>query len=528
MFEQLKNLMFKGESAAVMEYLEVVNKDWHLQVSILDLQGRPAFGTQADPFLKGLSLQHQTSLVRGHNLIFYKPLFNEQRCHRCHNPLDRTRGAIITRHSMERVESEIRKTAWRILFLAIFLGFTSELFLLLVLRKWILKPLATLTQGAEILENGRLDHRIEIRSDDEVGALASCFNQMAESIEKSHAHLEQLMWELSAEKDFSDAIFNSTASGIGVLDRRGRLLRINKAGAEILGIAADKAVGMNISEIDPVLSKLAVVDRKLDNEVCMAADHGAGKPIGFSTSPLLDTERRETGTIVVFRDLTEIKKLEKELREKEHFDAMGKVVSGVAHEIRNPLFGISSIGQILERELASAPHKLLIQAMLKEAGRMRRLIDELLLYTRPARLDIKEIKLANLLAEMCHYAKAKNENIALSVNAPPLLTFMGDRDKIVQVFLNVLNNAIDAARRSISISADKTPGGMTEIKVTDDGAGIKKEDIGRVFDPFFTTKKGGTGLGLPICKKIIEDHEGTIDIQSSPADGTTVTLTFKD
>lgn len=216
MFEQLKNLMFKGESAAVMEYLGVVNKDGHLQVSILDRQGRPAFGTQADPFLKELPLQNQTSLVRGHDLIFYKPLFNEQRCHRCHNPLDRTRGAIITRHSMERVESEIRKTAWRILFFAIFLGFTSEIFLLLVLRKWILKPLATLTQGAEILENGRLDHRIGIKSDDEVGALASCFNQMAESIEKSHAHLEhevrQKTKELRVIAELSTRVFKGDLS----------------------------------------------------------------------------------------------------------------------------------------------------------------------------------------------------------------------------------------------------------------------------------------------------------------------------
>jgi PAS domain S-box-containing protein len=1024
--------MFKGESAEVTQFLETANKERYLGISVLGPNGKPAFGTQADPSLRELSKRGSSAVIKGHKLIFYKPLSNEQRCHNCHSPLDATRGAIITTHSMEKVDGEIRKTALRILLLAIFLGITSEIFLLVVLRKWILRPLATLTRGAELLEEGRLDHRIEIQSNDEVGALASCFNQMAESIEKSHAHLEhevrqktkemrvtaelstrvfkgdlsfvaiaeqfldaikdsmgydfaglclvdketgvlsqevrrglettlcfdgmslanshpftrcvrlarpavkqsaeiglpwpsgkvviipllshqrkrcweinlctlgncpafssdeercwlvadtlckspqavagrdkiygclhctsfpvlgvlvagtkgeirkssvhtleilaselasaienqrfiesktedinkliklhdvlvesfqdlggalsrsivssaalfsetdaavlwllnkdrilypedsfnlkkeaipaslsvdtpfpgrairgqeiletvdvaaaecldeiirsgdflyvaavplkakdatvgcltlfkrqdffmtasqkaivslfagqaaaalntariyqalqesegryrsfiegaidviftlsegglitslspsfetitgwtrgewigrhfsqllhpddvdvatemlqrilkgerppsfelsararggnyviaeftgtshvrdgkrigifgiardvterkksnenlkRLMQELSLEKDFSDAILDSTESGIAVLDRKGRLLRVNRAGAEVLEIEADKAVGMSIAEIDPVLGKLAVAGRSLNNEVTLTTNGGVEKPIGFSTSPLRDADARETGTIVVFRDLRDIKKLQNELRKKEHFESMGKVISGVAHEIRNPLFGISSIGQILERELETAPHKVLIQAMLKEAGRMRRLIDELLLYTRPARLDIREINMADLLAEMHLYARAKSETIASSIHVPPLLTVRGDRDKIIQVFLNLLNNAIDAAKTSISISAGKTPGGMVEIEVTDDGAGISREDIAKVFEPFFTTKKGGTGLGLPICRKIMEDHGGAISIRSSAAEGTTVTLSFRE
>jgi len=1030
--EQLKYLMFKGESAEVMQYIATVNKDRHLKVSIADREGRPAFGTQADPALRELLTQNRTSFIRGHDLIFYKPLHNEKRCHSCHNALDKSRGAIITRHSMEAVETEIRETAWRILLLAVFLGFASEIFLLLVLRKSIMKPLAILSHGAEIIKKGRLDHRINVKSDDEVGALASCFNEMAESVEKSHTHLEsavkqktkemrviaelstqvftgdlsfpaiagqflsaikdqmgfdftalclvdketgllspevnrgveaalcvgdislagdhpfaqsirearptvrrsadigifnktskialipilshqrkrcrdinlctfeecpafwnpdercwlikntfcrspqavagrekiygclhclsfpvlgvliagkndeikksslhsleilsselasaienqkfietkkddidklinlhdmsveslqglrdalshsivssvapfsnsdaavlwlkgedetlyaedsfhiekksipgslqikasfagksiaedrivetlemgdvaglddivrshgflyaatvplkykdstfgcltlfkkrdflmtgsqraivllfatqaaaaihtariyqalreseeryrsfvesatdiifmlsmeghittlspsfesvtgwsragwlgrhltrivhpddiplaeemlrlalqgerpstfelridsragdyltgeftitphirngqqagifgiardrterkrtdenlrKLMLQLSTQKEFSDAIFNHTASGIVVLDKEGRLIRINKAGTEILASAAEDLAGMKVSEISPSLSQWLVLEHNLDREVVLLTGDGTSRPIGFSTSPLLDIESNEMGTIVVFRDLTEIKKLQREIREKENFETVGKVISGVAHEVRNPLFGISSIGQILEKELNSPQHKLLIQAMLKETGRMRRLIDELLLYTRPARLDIKEVNIKKLLEEMQHYARAKNENIVLASDVPALLSVRCDRDKITQVFLNLINNAIDAAKAQISISAVKTPGGAVEIRVADDGAGIRKEDIGKIFDPFFTTKKGGTGLGLPICKKIIEDHGGAIDIQDSPGAGTTVRLTFKE
>ena len=1031
-FAQLKNLMFEGESAEVAQYLDTVDKESGLKISVLGPDGRPAFGTQADPSLRELPKLNRSSMIKGHTLIFYKRLANEQRCQKCHSPLESTRGAIITMQSMEKVEGEIRKTALRILLFAIFLGFSSEIFLLVVLRKWILRPLATLTRGAELLEEGRLDHRIALQSDDEVGALASCFNQMAESIEKSHAHLEHevrqktkelrvtaelstrvfkgdlsfvaiaeqfldaitdsmgydfaglclvdkktgvlsqevtrgldtplylngmslgndhpftrcvrlarpavkksaeiglrrpsdrvviipllshqrkrcreiilctsedcpafasveercwliadtlckspqavagrdkiygclhcpsfpvlgvlvagttkeirksslhtleilaselasaienqrlieskkedinklinlhdalaesshglegalsgsivssaasfsetdaaILWllgkdgnlypedsfnlenetipaslpvdapfpggalreqeiletvdvaaaeclgamtgsrgflyaaavplktkdimigcltlfrqrnfsmtvsqkaivslfagqaaaaintariyqalkesegryrsfiegaidviftlsagglitslspsfetvtgwtrdewigrhfsqllhpddielatemirrilqgerlpsfelsararggdyviaeftgtshlrdgkrigifgiardvterkkvdqdlknimrELSIEKDFSDAIFESTESGIAVLDKKGRLLRINRAGADVLEVEAEGALGKNIAEIDPVLSKLAVAGRSLNNEVTLTTSGGVEKPIGFSTSPLRDADGRETGTIVVFRDLREIKKLQKELRKKEHSESMGKVISGVAHEIRNPLFGISSIGQILERELEAPSHTVLIRAMLKEAGRMRRLIDELLLYTRPARLDIRTVDVEGLLAEMLLYAKAKSEKTAYSIHVPPLLAIRGDRDKIIQVFLNLLNNAIDAAKTSISISAGRTPDGMVEIEVTDDGAGINQEDTAKVFEPFFTTKKGGTGLGLPICRKIMEDHGGAIRIRSSAAEGTTVTISFRE
>ncbi|MDA8106160.1 MAG: HAMP domain-containing sensor histidine kinase, partial [Nitrospiraceae bacterium] len=121
--------------------------------------------------------------------------------------------------------------------------------------------------------------------------------------------------------------------------------------------------------------------------------------------------------------------------------------------------------------------------------------------------------------------KAKRENLTLSLNVPPSTVLMADRDKITQVFLNLLNNAIDAARHEISVSV-KTIDGRTEIRISDDGPGIKEQDLERVFDPFFTTKKGGTGLGLPICKKIVEDHGGTIEIYGEDSKGTTVELLF--
>lgn len=331
--------------------------------------------------------------------------------------------------------------------------------------------------------------------------------------------------ELKAEKEFSEAIFSCASSGIMVLDREGRVLKMNNVGAEILQVEASGLLGRKITDIYPETKDILSVDKGIGREISIALPSGEALPIGFTNSRLFDPNDIEEGIIVLFRNLTEIKRLQAEVRKKEHFTTMANVISGVAHEIRNPLFGISAIGQILERELDSSKHKTLAQAMLKESDRMKRLIEELLLYTKSSRLDIKEVDLGILCAELGYYLKAKRENLTLSLNVPPLTVLMADRDKITQVFLNLLNNAIDAARHEISVSA-KTVDGRIEVRISDDGPGIKEQDLGRVFDPFFTTKKGGTGLGLPICRRIVEDHGGTIEIFSEDGRGATVVLIF--
>jgi signal transduction histidine kinase/HAMP domain-containing protein len=332
-----------------------------------------------------------------------------------------------------------------------------------------------------------------------------------------------LFASLKEEKEFSDAIFSCAASGILVLDRTGNVLKINGAGAEILQIAVEEAVGRRITDLLPGSGEFLAIDAGFGREVFITLPDGSSIPVGFNNSPLLNASEGMDGIIVLFRNMTEIRRLQAELKKKAHFETMSKVISGVAHEIRNPLFGISSIGQILDRELDSQQHRTLIQAMLKETDRMKRLIDELLLYTRPSRLDRRKVDVAIVIEELKQYTMARRDGIEFSAVVEPLLTVNADRDKFIQVLLNLLNNAIDAAKSTISVTA-RTWKGKAVITVFDDGAGIKEKDMLRIFDPFFTTKKGGTGLGLPICRKIVEDHGGEIDVKSSEEAGTAVTI----
>jgi len=329
---------------------------------------------------------------------------------------------------------------------------------------------------------------------------------------------------LRAEKEFSEAIFNSTASGVIVLDQEGRILRLNQPGAEILEVSPEDARGMHLSAVHSALREFIISDDRLNKELEVTFKKGRVKPIGYVNSPLLAHYGEERGTIVVFRDLTEIKKLHGEIRKKQHFEAMGKVISGVAHEIRNPLFAVQSIGQILERDAATPQNRALIEAMLKETGRMKNLIEELLLYSRPSKLDISEVDLDIFLEEIRNYLAMRGTGCSVSVQVPPYLLMKADRDRIKQVFLNLMDNSAGAGATNIEIAAARTEDGRVRVVVRDNGTGIEPSDMERIFDPFFTTKKEGTGLGLPICRKIVEEHGGTLDIKSGKGRGTEVSI----
>lgn len=356
--------------------------------------------------------------------------------------------------------------------------------------------------------------------------------RLAESIFRIYsvraaAELERMRFEeeLRSEKEFSDVIFSNISSGLMVLDREGSVLKINDSGARILKTEASEIVGRKLLDIYPETYPMLSIEPNPNGEVTLNLPDGDSIPVGFTNSPLYDPPE-EGGIIVLFKDMTEIKELQAELKKKQHFESMGKVISGVAHEVRNPLFAIQSIAQIIERESESPQHQALLKAMLKESYRMKNLIDELLLFSRPSKLNVADIDLDILISELREFARTKDYGAVVSAHVSFPAVIRADRDKILQVFLNLLDNAVGAGTKNVDIAVKKK-GEEVVVTVKDEGLGIKEENLEKVFDPFHTTKREGTGLGLPICKKIMEDHGGKIEIQSREGEGTTVILTFK-
>jgi two-component system, NtrC family, sensor histidine kinase HydH len=218
-----------------------------------------------------------------------------------------------------------------------------------------------------------------------------------------------------------------------------------------------------------------------------------------------------------------------ELARKEHLAKLGEVGAMLAHEIRNPLSGIKGFAQVIAKRPEEPRNARFAEKIVGETIRLENLVNELLLYAAsdgppPARFDLVEL-IDDTLALVAAEAAA---NAVLVMHERPIsLLFFGVRDRVEQALLNLYRNALQAmpAGGVLEVCA-ATVGNAAVITVRDSGDGIEEKDLARVFDPFFTTRARGTGLGLALCSKVVEEHGGSIGISSEVAQGTTVTMTF--
>jgi two-component system nitrogen regulation sensor histidine kinase GlnL len=359
--------------------------------------------------------------------------------------------------------------------------------------------------------------------------------------------------EISRGRQLLQNIISRMGSGLLVTDRDGRIWMINQQGEETLGVTAEQAVGQRLLDLFPGAGPLLEMQvRSVLREQDLEVPSGRTIPLGFNNSHLLDAQGQQEGTIIIFRDLSDIRAIQAEARRKDRLATIGEVVAGVAHEIRNPLFGISSVAQILKTEVQFDPeHQELLAAMQAEIKRLNSLVEDLLIYGRPSTLQRSPQALEQIWDEILGLAKEELAAAELRVTrdiGEELPLVLADGNKLRQVFLNLLRNAIQATpsggqimirlhraprpalphavQRSLTVQAgdgDSTREYVASA-VTDTGVGIPAADLDRVFDLFFTTKSTGSGLGLSICRRIVEDHGGAIGIESTEQVGTTVTV----
>jgi len=265
-------------------------------------------------------------------------------------------------------------------------------------------------------------------------------------------------------------------------------------------------------------------------------------PVSIVTAPLFDRDGRVEAAAAVVRDLSRIRQLEAEVRRGETLAAAGRMAVGLAHEIRNPLGAIRGAVQLLGRELG--PESSLQEytgVLLSEVDRVNRIIEMLLDLARPAAIRPAPLNLHQLLERVAllseEGARARSVTIQRRYD-PSLPPILGDEDRLVQVFHNLIGNALEAmpgggqltlaTRVSLNTLFGKVDLGagqrsMVEAQVMDEGGGIPAAVRSRIFDPFFTTKERGLGLGLSICHQILEQHRGAIQIDSTVGRGTVVT-----
>jgi two-component system sensor histidine kinase PilS (NtrC family) len=256
------------------------------------------------------------------------------------------------------------------------------------------------------------------------------------------------------------------------------------------------------------------------------------RTIGFAVTPLNSMEGTASGYTLIFQDLTEMKMLEAELQLKDRMAAVGELSAGIAHEIRNPLAAIAGSVQVLKKSTALNPQEQrLMSIVLKESERLNKTIADFLRFVkpqekRPAAFDIAA-SLAETLDLLRHSPELSSAHAIEHDIVPPSYTLVGDADQIRQVFWNIARNAVQAMpdggtlRVTTGIAADRY-----NIAFSDNGRGMTDSDQRRLFQPFRTSFPSGTGLGMAISYRIVQEHGGRIEVSSQEGAGTTITVSL--
>jgi PAS domain S-box-containing protein len=326
--------------------------------------------------------------------------------------------------------------------------------------------------------------------------------------------------------------FDALASPLLLLEPDGHVVRLNEAARELAGVSFEAAVHHPLSvlgEGEPWRSVRGLLSQAAGSaggsgRVATRARDGMGRTWEVSVNP---ANRPEGGQwlVVVLMDVSDLVRLQESLRRSETLSAMGALVAGVAHEVRNPLFGISATLDAFEKRCRRKPaYQRYFEVLRERVGRLSELMQNLLDYGKPALFELSEERPAELAAaavDACGPLARAREVAIRRVAEPGLPRVRVDRGQAVQVLQNLLENAIQHSPpgSEVFLRAGRDGGAAVLFTVEDRGPGFRREDLERLFEPFYTRRPGGTGLGLSIVQRIVEEHGGKVAAENRPGGG---------
>jgi PAS domain S-box-containing protein len=355
----------------------------------------------------------------------------------------------------------------------------------------------------------------------------------------------------TVEDSFFRQMVTSMRNGVLAVRRDGRVAVMNDEAYRIFGLAPDPAdIGRQYADVLRAhhdVSRVIASAFEL-NHLPNRAElrlKPLGKVIGYTLSLVRDEAQDVTGAAIFFKDLTRVEQLEERERLRDRLAALGEMAAAMAHELKNPLAGIEVMAGLLRRKVPDSPDAQgILTDIINEAKMANATVVEMLDYVRPVRLETERTSMTDVVHSAVTMAESKaargdiHVDVRVAGDLPPI---HGDRHQLCQGFTNLVINAFEAmeGRGSIRIAAERGaieddhhhPDGPVSIptivvQVTDDGPGVPAGMVDRIFNPFFTTKAQGSGLGLAIVRKIVDAHDGRIDISSAPGQGTRFTVTL--
>ncbi len=419
---------------------------------------------------------------------------------------------------------ELTWTMFTILIRSLMFGLAVTILLSFILARTITNPVQRLTRTAQRIAAGDFSQQPQAESADEIGNLTRTFGEMAKVLENTLA-------EVNGERNKLSTLFTYMADGVVAFDKSGHILHMNPAAQQMLGMEFGPELiytqvfpNLNVEESD-----LGEGGRYIE------IDYAANKRILKILLAMFGTaEDENSGIMAVLHDITEQKKLDSSRRE---------FVANVSHELRTPLTNVKGYTETLldaGDELDGETRRNFLQVIYNESDRMTHIVKDLLTLSQldygkmdmemspiPVKLIVQNIASAMLI-------EARGQGLTLETKLEePLPLILADRNRMEQVIANIVSNAIKYNRPggTVTLSAFSQEDKVV-IKVQDTGIGIPQEDIPRLFERFYRVDKarsrerGGTGLGLAIAKEIVEQHQGTIGVESQLDAGTTVTITL--
>jgi nitrogen fixation/metabolism regulation signal transduction histidine kinase len=415
-----------------------------------------------------------------------------------------------------------------------------------VLANSIVRPLLSLTEGTRRMIQGNLTPQVKVSSHDEVGVLADSFNNMVRELNSRRQRLLQTLQalrqsrkEIIRERNFKDTVFENIETGLLTFDGERQVTSANGSACRILQIDRPgkdcnwQTLLANWPELHKVLddwfSASEVGDSRTFRVYVPLERQGQKLTYRMAMFPL--SFRQQAGWLLTIEDLTERVNLRQQMARMDRLASLGRMSAGIAHEVRNPLTGVSLLlDDLHDRLLGKEVDQQLIRRALGEIERLESLVNEMLHFS-----SMPEPKLAYgrvekvlqdslfLLRKQCQRQRVK----IVEMVAPNLPEIMLDADRIKQVLINLLNNALESMPEGGELTVQvESKGNEIFIRVSDTGVGIPADKLPLVFEPFFTNKGQGTGLGLAISYNIISDHGGEIQIDSQPGRGTTVQISL--
>jgi len=402
----------------------------------------------------------------------------------------------------------------------------------LVVGHLLMQSLRKIANGMDRLARGEYGATVDLTRDDELGEIAARVNQLGERV-----HAEQSHWQ--SDRARMEGILDSLEDAVVVLNAEREVVFCNQAAEGLLGQSPDSAAGVLAGllpgdhPLAPVVTELfdAGIERR-NAAVKVRCPDGQARELAVSSYRIPDGERAGGG-VLALRNLDPVRAVQSLVTYSQKLAALGRLTSGVAHEVKNPLNAMRIHLELLRARLGASQPAVRenLDVIAQEIVRLDRVVQGFLKFVRPEEMRLAPVDVKALLSEVARLMAPEALRAGARINedvVPDLPPVSGDAELLQQAFTNLVTNAIQAMPKggTVTLGARRGPDGAVEMRVADEGVGIQAQDLEKVFRLYYTTKPQGSGIGLSMVYRIVQMHDGRIDVESEVDRGTVMVLTL--